>query len=54
MITIYNKNCLTGLKWLKDNSIDMVMTSPPYDNLRTYGGVVDNWNFDFFKLVIIA
>jgi site-specific DNA-methyltransferase (adenine-specific) len=27
------------------------VTSPPYDNLRTYGGVGDGWNFETFKAV---
>ena len=28
-------------------SVDMVLTSPPYDNLRTYNGTLD-WNFEIF------
>ena len=31
-----NIDCFEGLKLLKDNSIDLTITSPPYDNLRTY------------------
>jgi site-specific DNA-methyltransferase (adenine-specific) len=51
MYKIYNEDCLIGLKKLENESVDMVLTSPPYDNLRNYGGVVNNWNFDFFKQV---
>ena len=40
---IYNIDCLDGLKMLEDNSIDLTVTSPPYDNLRTYNG----YSFDF-------
>ena len=40
---IYNMDCLDGLKLLDDNSIDLTVTSPPYDNLRTYNG----FSFDF-------
>lgn len=40
---LYNEDCATGLKKLKDESIDLVVTSPPYDNLRTYKG----FSFDF-------
>lgn len=29
---------------LPDNSIDLIVTSPPYDNLRTYHGYT--WNFE--------
>lgn len=40
---IYNMDCLDGLKLLPENSIDLTVTSPPYDNLRTYNG----YSFDF-------
>jgi site-specific DNA-methyltransferase (adenine-specific) len=40
---IYNMDCLEGLKLLDDNGIDLTVTSPPYDNLRTYNG----FSFDF-------
>ena len=36
-------DCLEGLKLLDDGSIDLTVTSPPYDNLRTYNG----YSFDF-------
>ena len=36
-------DCVEGLKLLKPNSIDLTVTSPPYDNLRTYNG----YCFDF-------
>ena len=35
---IYNMDCLEGLKLLGDNSIDLTVTSPPYDDLRKYNG----------------
>ena len=47
---IYNVDCLSGMKELESNSINLTVTSPPYDNLRTYGNVTD-WNFDVFKLI---
>lgn len=37
-------DCLEGLKQLDDNSIDLVVTSPPYDNLRKYNGFT--WDFE--------
>lgn len=43
-------NCLEIMKYIPDNSIDMILTSPPYDNLRTYGNI-SKWNFDIFKLI---
>ena len=36
-------DCVEGLKLLKDESINLTVTSPPYDNLRTYNG----YCFDF-------
>ncbi len=35
-------NC-KGMMLLPDESIDLVVTSPPYDDLRTYGG--HSWDF---------
>jgi DNA modification methylase len=34
---IYNENCLVTMARMPDDCIDLVVTSPPYDNLRTYG-----------------
>ncbi len=39
--TIQCLDCVEGMRKLPDNSIDLVVTSPPYDNIRTYNG------FDF-------
>ena len=33
---IYNMDCLDGLRQLEDNSIDLTVTSPPYDTVRNY------------------
>ena len=40
---IYNENCLDTMARMEDNFIDLTVTSPPYDNLRTYNG----YSFDF-------
>ena len=40
---IYNMDCLEGMRQIPDGSIDLTVTSPPYDNLRTYNG----YCFDF-------
>ena len=37
--TIYNDNCVTVMnEVMQENSVDLVVTSPPYDNLRDYNG----------------
>lgn len=48
---IYNMDCLKGMQQIDTNYIDLVLTSPPYDNLRTYKGVAKEWNFDKFKAI---
>lgn len=35
---IYNENCLETMIRMPDNFIDMVVTSPPYDDMRKYSG----------------
>ena len=34
---ILNKDCLITLRQMETESIDLVVTSPPYDNMRNYG-----------------
>jgi len=40
---IYNENCLETMARMPDGFVDLTVTSPPYDNLRTYNG----YSFDF-------
>ena len=40
---VHCADCLEFMKMIPDNSIDLVVTSPPYDNLRDYNG----YSFDF-------
>ena len=35
---IHNENCLETMAKMPDNFIDLTVTSPPYDGLRTYNG----------------
>jgi DNA modification methylase len=42
--TIIQSDALDFLRSLPDDSVDMGLTSPPYDNLRTYNGYT--WNFE--------
>lgn len=37
------------MKTFDDCSVDLTVTSPPYDNLRKYNEVVSQWHFDKFK-----
>lgn len=47
--TLYNGDCFDVLKDMPDESVDMVITSPPYDNLREYGGVCEPFTFEKFQ-----
>jgi site-specific DNA-methyltransferase (adenine-specific) len=41
--TLYLGDCAEVLKTIETNSIDLTVTSPPYDNLRTYNGYCFNF-----------
>ena len=41
---IYNIDCVQGLQQMPDNSVDLTVTSPPYDDLRKYNGF--SWDFE--------
>ena len=43
---LYCEDCLKGMPLIPNESINMVLTSPPYDNLRDYRG----YEFDFFNI----
>ena len=43
MIEVFAEDCLETMARIKDETIDLVVTSPPYDNLRSYNG----YSFDF-------
>ena len=45
MNEIFNDDCVHGLQMIPDGSVDLTVTSPPYDALRTYG--LGNNLFDF-------
>lgn len=45
-------NCIDIMKSFSNESIDLVVTSPPYDNLRNYNNTVC-WNFEVFTKVAV-
>lgn len=40
---IYAEDCLITMSKMEDKFIDLVITSPPYDNLRNYNGYEFNF-----------
>lgn len=49
-IKLIHGDCLVEMKNIQDQTIDLTVTSPPYDNLRTYNDTCE-WNFEIFKQV---
>jgi len=43
----YNESCLDTLKRIESNTIDLILTSPPYDDLRTYNKQLNGNNDEF-------
>ena len=43
MIDVYCQDCVEWMKTQPAESVDCVLTSPPYDNIRKYNG----YSFDF-------
>ena len=48
---LYLGDCLEVMKRIDECSFDLTVTSPPYDNLRTYNGTLE-WNEDIWKAII--
>jgi len=48
--SFYCGNSINLLKILPEESVDLVVTSPPYDDLRDYENKLQ-WNFDVFKKI---
>ena len=51
MAQVLHGDCLELMKDIPDRSIDMVLTSPPYDKLRSYNGSLE-WGDHVWKPVI--
>lgn len=47
-------DCLDVMAGLPDNSVDLTVTSPPYDNLRTYNGSLTDWGPSKWEPVLEA
>jgi len=51
-INLLHGDCLELMKNIPDGSVDLTVTSPPYDNLRSYKGNNDSWNQALWESVI--
>ena len=48
---IYNGDACEVMKDIGDSTIDCIVTSAPYDNLRNYSNPSNSWNFEVFQNV---
>ena len=46
----HHMNCIDGMQLMDAESVDLVVTSPPYDDLRTYNDS-SKWDHNVFKQV---
>lgn len=51
MISLILGDCLEKMKEIASGSIDLTVTSPPYDNLRTYNGSLE-WGEHVWKPIL--
>ena len=51
MVNLMLGDCLERMKEIPDGSVDLTVTSPPYDNLRTYNNSLD-WGEHVWKPVL--
>ena len=51
-VSYCNGNCIDVMKQMIEDKmfVDLTVTSPPYDNLRTYNNTLE-WNFGKFKKI---
>lgn len=52
MINLMHGDCLDVMAGFDTGCIDLTVTSPPYDNLRTYNGTLNDWTPEKWKAII--
>ena len=50
MSEVIHGDCVEVMQRMVDESIDLTVTSPPYDNMRTYKG----YDFDFGTSILFC
>ena len=51
-VKITNNDCLRNFRIMREGSVDLTVTSPPYDNLRTYNQDDWSWGENDWKPII--
>lgn len=52
MTWLMQGDCLERMAEIADGSVDLTVTSPPYDNLRTYNGTLNDWTPEKWQAII--
>lgn len=52
MTWLMQGDCLDRMAEIPDGSVDLTVTSPPYDNLRTYNGTLNDWTPEKWQAII--
>jgi site-specific DNA-methyltransferase (adenine-specific) len=52
MTNLMQGDCLERMKEIPSGSVDLTVTSPPYDNLRSYNGNNEEWGEHVWKSVL--
>lgn len=50
-IKLMQGDCTERIKILPDCSVDLTITSPPYDSLRDYNGSITDWSYEKFQVL---
>lgn len=45
---IYNEDCIVTMKRMEDDSVDIILTSPPYNMTKRKGGNADTGRYDVY------
>lgn len=51
-VRLIHGDCLDVMSRLPAGSVDLTVTSPPYDNLRTYNGSLNDWTAEKWQAII--
>lgn len=47
-VKLLRGDCLECLRDIQSETVDLIVTSPPYDNMRTYNGNIKQWSYSKF------
>ena len=54
MIKLMNGDCIEMVRMIDNDSVDLVVTRPPYSDLRSYNGNNEHWNEQVWQNLILS